>query len=118
PKWLLGCLVQDPISFAYTSRDRPHVGALSFQPIVLYHLWRGLYAKTADATWTFSWRGNPAITIPLSFGLGWVIVREAASPVTLFVPGAWRACRRDAPIAPQTTVRFGVTVGFPQFRPW
>ena len=118
PGWLFGCLVQDPISFAYTSHDRRPVGALLFQPIVLRHIWRGLYAKTADATWTFGWRDGSSITIPLSFGLGWVIVREGVSPINLFVTGEWMAYRHDAPVAPQTTVRFGLTIGFPEWRPW
>lgn len=118
PGWLFGILVQDPISFAYTSRDRPHVGVVIVQPIVLRHIWRGLYVKSADASWTFDWRSTDAITLPLSLGLGWVIVRADASPVNLFVTGEWMAYRRDAPVAPQTTVRFGVTVGFPQWRPW
>ena len=42
PGLLLGCLIQDPISFAYTSRDRQRVGTLAIQPIVNLHLWRGL----------------------------------------------------------------------------
>ena len=58
PGWLLGCVIQDPISFAYTSRDRPSVGFLSFQPIVFRHLWRGLYAKSGDATWVLDWRNH------------------------------------------------------------
>jgi len=118
PGWLFGCLVQDPISFATTSHDRPPVGVLTFQPIMLRHIWRGLYAKSADASWAFNWRSSSSIVIPLSFGLGWVIVRESGAPVNLFVTGEWTAYRHDAPIAPQTTVRFGVTVGFPQWRPW
>jgi hypothetical protein len=118
PGWLFGCLVQDPISFATTSHDRPPVGALTFQPIVLRHIWRGLYVKSADASWAYSWRNASSITIPLSFGVGWVIVRENVSPINLFVTGEWMAYRHDAPVAPQTTVRFGITVGFPQWRPW
>jgi hypothetical protein len=118
PGWLFGCLIQDPISFAYTSRDRPPVGVLTFQPIVLRHIWRGLYAKSADASWAYGWRDGSSITVPLSFGLGWVIVREGLSPINVFVTGEWMAYRRDAPVAPQTTVRFGMTIGFPQWRPW
>jgi hypothetical protein len=34
------------------------------------------------------------------------------------VTGEWMAYRHDAPVAPQTTVRFGITVAFPQWRPW
>jgi hypothetical protein len=116
--WLFGCLVQDPISFAYTSPDRRSVGTLLVQPIVLRHLWRGLYAKSADATWSYHWRSGSSLTIPLSFGLGWVIVRPGLSPLNLFVTGEWMAYRHDAPVAAQTTVRFGMTIAFPQWRPW
>ena len=118
PKWLLGCLIQAPISFAYTSPHRPRVGLLTVQPILFRHVWRGLYVKSGDASWTFSWRQNSSVTLPLSFGVGWVIVREGLSPINLFVSGEWMAYRHDAPVAPQTTVRFGITVAFPQWRPW
>ena len=118
PGWLLGCLVQSPISFAYTSPDRRPVGTLLVQPIVLRHLWRGLYVKSADATWALDWRNDSSLTVPLSFGLGWVILRPGLSPINVFVSGEWMAYRRDAPVAPQTTVRFGMTIAFPQWRPW
>jgi hypothetical protein len=117
PGWLFGCLIQDPISFAYTSPHHRPVGVLTFQPIVFRNLWRGLYVKSGDASWAFDWRGG-SITLPLSFGVGWVIVREGLSPINLFVSGEWMAYRHDAPVAPQTTVRFGMTVAFPQWRPW
>ena len=118
PGWLFGCLIQAPISFAYSSPNRPRVGLVTVQPIVFRHLWRGLYVKSGDASWAFGWRESSSITLPLSFGVGWVIVREGLSPINLFVSGEWMAYRRDAPVAPQTTVRFGMTVAFPQWRPW
>jgi hypothetical protein len=118
PGWLFGCLIQDPISFAYTSPHRPRVGLLTVQPILFRHVGRGLYVKSGDASWAFSWRQNSSVTLPLSFGVGWVIVREGLSPINLFVSGEWMAYRHDAPVAPQTTVRFGMTVAFPQWRPW
>lgn len=118
PGWLLGCLIQDPISFAYTSRDRRPVGSLLLQPIVLRHLWRGLYAKSADATWAIHWRNGSSTTVPLSFGLGYVILRPGWSPINVFMSGEWMAYRHDAPVAPHTTVRFGMTIAFPQWRPW
>lgn len=117
PGWLLGGLIQGPISFAYTSRDRRHVGTLLVQPIVLRHLWRGLYVKSADASWAVGWRNGSSVTIPLSLGLGYV-VRQGPAPLNLFVSGEWMAYRRDAPVAPHATVRFGLTLGFPQWRPW
>jgi hypothetical protein len=119
PGWLLGCLIQDPISFAYTNHDRQPVGALLLQPVVLRHLWRGLYAKSADASWAINWRNGSSTTVPLSFGLGYVILRQGLSPINLFVSGEWMAYRHDATVAPHTTVRFGMTIAFPQWRrPW
>jgi hypothetical protein len=41
----------------------------------------------------------------------------AVSPINLFASGEWMAYRHDAPVAPQTTVRFGMTIAFPQWRP-
>jgi hypothetical protein len=118
PGWLLGCLIQDPISFAYTSSGRRPVGLLTVQPVVLRHLWRGLYAKSGDATWAVDWRNGSSTVVPLSFGLGYVLVRAGQSPINFFVSGEWMAYRHDAPVAPQTTVQFGITVAFPQWRPW
>jgi hypothetical protein len=118
PGWLFGFLVQDPISFAYTSPDRRPAGTLLVQPIVLRQLWHGVYVKSADATWTLDWRNGSSLTIPLSFGVGYVLLRPGLSPINLFVSGEWMAYRRDAPVAPQATVRFGMTVAFPEWRPW
>jgi hypothetical protein len=77
-----------------------------------------LYAKSADASWTIGWYDGTPRTFPLSFGLGWVILREGAPPLNVFVSGEWMAHRDNAPVAPQTTVRFGLTMAFPEWRPW
>ena len=74
--------------------------------------------KSADSTWAMGWRQGTATTVPLSFGLGYVMLREGRPPINLFVSGEWMAYRQDAPIALQTTVRFGVTVAFPELSPW
>lgn len=118
PGLLLGCLIQNPISYAYTSRDSKPVSTLLFQPILLLSVSGGWYVKSADSTWSMSWRHNTPTLLPLSFGVGRVIVRDGWPPVNLFVSGEWTAYRQFAPIAPQTTVRFGMTIAFPDFRPW
>jgi hypothetical protein len=118
PGLLLGCLLQNPISFAYTSSDRPPLSTLFVQPIIVQHLWRGLYVKSADATWAFGWHDGAATTLPLSLGLGYVIPREGSPPLNLFVSGEWMVHRHDAPVAAQTTIRLGMTVAFPQWKPW
>lgn len=121
PGFLFGCVVQNPISFAYTSNDRQPVNTLLFQPVLLAYLGRGFYVKSADATWSLGWRHNTSTILPLSLGVGYVLLHEDWPPVNLFVSGEWTAFHqvfRDAPIAPQTTVRFGVTIAFPEWRPW
>lgn len=118
PGLVLGGLIQNPISFAYTSDDSVPVSTFLFQPIVLAHVGRGFYVKSADATWTVNWRRGSSTLIPLSFGIGHVTVREGFPPVNVFVTGEWMAYRQFAPVAPQTTVRFGMTMAFPQWRLW
>jgi len=117
--WLLvGCLVQNPISFAYTSPERQALSTLIFQPLLLVSVGSGWYVKSADASWTVSWRHRTSTLLPLSFGVGRVIVREGLPPLNFFLSGEWMAYRQFAPVAPQTTVRFGMTVAFPDYRPW
>jgi hypothetical protein len=118
PGVLLGCLIQNPISFAYTRDKHRPLSTLLVQPILLKHLWRGLYVKSADASWAFGWHDGAPTTLPLSLGLGYVIRREDLPSLNVFVSGEWMAYRHDAPVAPQTTVRFGLTVAFPGLRPW
>ena len=118
PGVLLGCLIQNPISFAYTSDDHRPINTLLFQPILQKHLWRGFYVKSADATWTIGWLKGTARTLPLSLGLGYVMLRQGSPPLNFFVSGEWTAYRQNAPIAPHITVRFGVNIAFPQLRPW
>ena len=93
------------------------MGTLLVQPIVLRHLWRGLYVKSADATWAVDWRNGSSVTMPLSLGLGYVI-RGGITPLNVFVSGEWMAYRRDVPVAPHATVRFGMTFGLADWRPW
>lgn len=118
PGFLFGCLIQNPISFAYTTDHHRPISTLLIQPIVAVHLWRGLYVKSADATWAINWREGTSKTIPLSVGLGYVIKQENLPPLNVFVTGEWMAYRQDAPIAPQTTVRFGMSIAFPELKLW
>ena len=118
PPLIMGCLIQNPISFAYTSQDRQPVSTLLVQPILALYLGRGFYLKSADATWTMGWRSGSATMLPLSLGLGYVLLHEDWPPINFFVSGEWMVYRQNAPIAPQMTLRFGLTIAIPQFRPW
>jgi len=116
PWLLMGGLIQNPISFAYTSDDRRAVSTLFVQPVLLLNVTGGWYVKSGDATWSFHWHHGGATLVPLSFGIGRVIVREGYPPVNFFVSGEWMAYRRNAPVAPQTTINFGATMAFPQWQ--
>ena len=118
PGLLLGGLIQNPISFAYTSADAQRQSSLNVQPILLSYIGWGFYVKSADSTWSMSWQHNTPTLLPVSFGIGNVIVRPGLPPLNFSVTGEWTAYRQFAPVAPQTTVRFGLTIAFPDFRPW
>ena len=118
PGLLIGTLVQNPISFAYTAKDRESVNTLLVQPIALLYVGHGFYLKSADATWVRGWNDDQATLLPVSFGIGHVTVREGWPPLNLFASGEYMAWRDDAPVAPEWTVRFGATVAFPEWRPW
>ena len=118
PGIIAGALIQNPISYAYTSDNRQPVSTLLVQPILLTYVGWGFYLKSGDSTWAINWHHHTSTTLPVSFGIGNVIVREGLPPINLFVSGEWLAYRQFAPAAPQTTVRFGMTMAFPQWRPW
>jgi hypothetical protein len=56
--------------------------------------------------------------MPLSVGLGRTFVRPGLPPMSFFVTGQWTAYRQYAPLTARTTVNFGLTIGFPEFREW
>ena len=116
PRLLIGFLLQNPISFAYTSPDRPSQNTFAFQPAVLFSLWDGWYLRSADATWVYGWRRHSPSLLPLSLGVGRVMVRPGLPPLNFYVSAQWMAYHQNSPIASQWSVNFGVTIAFPQFR--
>ena len=118
PGLLIAFILQNPVSFAYSSAHRPPQNTLQFQPALAFHLWHGWYLRSAEATWMMGWHRHSATTLPLSLGIGDTIVQPGLPPMSFFVTGQWMAYRQFAPVAPQTTVNFGMTIAFPQFRPW
>ena len=86
---------------------------------MLTHVGWGFYLKSADATWGINWYRHSSTTIPISFGIGYIRNRgEGLPPINLFVTGEWMAYRQFAPVAPQTTIRFGMTIAFPGWKWW
>ena len=118
PWFLAGFLFQNPISFAYTSPQRQPLSTMEFQPILLVHVWKGWYVRSADSTWEYGWRRHSPTMLPLSFGVGDVIVRPGLPPLNFYVTGEWMVYRQFAPTAFQTSIKFGLTIGFPELREW
>ena len=118
PGLLIGFVLLNPISFAYTSRNRPPQNTLEFQPVMAFHLWDGWYLRSAEANWMMGWHRHSMTTLPMSLGIGKTFVHAGLPPMSFFVTGQWTLYRQFAPITPQTTVNFGMTVAFPELRSW
>jgi hypothetical protein len=116
PRLLIGFIAQNPVSFAYTSPNRPPQNTFLLQPVFAFHLWDKWYLRSAEATWSMGWRRGSPTMLPLSMGLGRTFVRNGLPPMSFFVTGQWMLYRQYAPQAPQTTINFGMTVAFPEFR--
>ena len=115
--WRFAHPVRHKLPEARWPSESEAAASLLFQPIVLVSVGAGWYVKSADATWTVDWRHGGSTVIPVSFGVGRVFVREDLPPINFFVSGEWTTYR-ESPVAPQTTVRFGMTIAFPDLRPW
>ena len=116
PGLLVGFVAQNPISFAYTSPRRIPQNTLIVQPVLALHLWRKWYLRSAEGDCSVGWRRHYPTTLPLSLGIGRTLVRPGLPPMSAFVTGEWMAYRQFAPVVPQTTINFGLTVAFPQLR--
>jgi len=115
PRMLIGFLLQNPISFAYTSPNRLPQNSLAFQPVLLFSFWDGWYLRSADATWVYGWRRRAPSLLPLSLGVGRVMVRLDLPPLNFYVSGQWMAYHQNSPITSQWSVNFGVTIALSQF---
>ncbi len=118
PGLLAGFVTQNPISFAYTSAHSQPENTLTFQPAVALHLYEKWYLRSAEATWSMGWRHHSPTTLPLGLAIGRTLVRPGLPPMSFFVGGQWMAYRQFAPVTPQTTVNFGMTIAFPQLKSW
>jgi hypothetical protein len=78
PHLLVGLLLQQATSFAYTSPSRASITSLTVQPTITYQIASGWYLESSDATWTFDLRHNTPTEIPLSAASA----RSGSSPTT------------------------------------
>lgn len=103
---ILGLVLGDVAQHRFSAHDtkRPHSPGSTrhFKPIALAYVGHGFYVKSSDSTWSHSWGDGDPTTPPLSFGIGYVSLRDGSSPINVSVSGEWIAYRHDALVAPQT----------------
>lgn len=114
PGLLVGFIAQNPVSFAYTSPGRRAQNTFQVQPVLALHLWGKWYLRSAEANWSMSWYRHSPTLLPLSLGIGRTFIRYNLPPMSFFVTGQWMVYRQFARVAPQTTINFGMTMGFPE----
>jgi len=112
PHLVVGFLFQNPISVGYTNSAATPQSQMEFQPIISYTFGHGWYVKSSDSTWTVNWRHRSSTTIPISLGFGRVWKFEGLQ-LNPWVSGEWTAYRQYTKITPMYTVRFGLTLLFP-----
>lgn len=112
PRLLVGFIFQNPISIGYTNSSATPQSQMQFQPRISYTLGHGWYVKSSDSTWTVNWRHGGSTTIPISFGIGrvWKLSGMQLNP---WISGEWTTYRQNTNITPMYTVRFGLTLLFP-----
>lgn len=114
PHLTMGFLFQNPISFAYTSSSATPQSQMQFQPRISYTIGHGWYVKSSDSTWTVDWRRHGSTTIPVSLGVGKVWKFDGLD-LNPWVAGEWTTYRQNTSITPMYSVRFGMTLLFPDF---
>jgi hypothetical protein len=112
PHLTIGFLFQNFISVGYTNSSAKPQSQMLFQPRISYTLGHGWYVKSSDSSWTVNWRHGGSTTIPVSLGIGKVWKFEGVQ-LNPFVTGEWTTYRQNTKITPMYTVRFGLTILFP-----
>ncbi len=118
PGLLAGFVLQNPISFAYTSTHSEAQNTLTVQPVLALHVYDKWFLRSAEATWSMGWHRHSPTTLPLGVAIGRTFVRSGRPPMSFFVGGQWMAYRQFSPVAPQTTINFGMTIAFPRLKSW
>ena len=108
-KWLLGALVQNPISFA-GDRDRKDVNVMILQPFVSYQFSYGWFVRSQPQI-VFNWKNGKQV-VPLDLGVGRVF-RIGTQNVSCFVEPFWNLSH-DGP-APKYGITVGISFLYPDF---
>ena len=108
-QWLLGVLVQNPISFA-GDHDRKDISVMIVQPFVSYQLGNGWFVRSQPQI-IFNWKSGKQL-VPLDLGVGRVF-KIGKQDVNCFIEPNWNISH-DGP-APKYGITFGVSLLYPNF---
>jgi len=109
PKWLIGFIAQNPISFAGDA-IRPAANALFLQPFITYQLGDGWFVRS-EPQMVFDWETNKQ-QLPVAAGVGRVF-KIGPQYINCFVEPAWNVSH-DGP-APRYAITFGFSLLYPDF---
>jgi hypothetical protein len=109
PKWQIGILVQNPISFAGDG-NRDSVSTLSVQPIAIRHFQGGWYAGLGDLPMTYEWFGGD-YKIPLNLRIG-KVTKIGKQPINIFVEPFWTPSEFYKGSAGEWGIKFNITFLF------
>jgi hypothetical protein len=109
PKWLLGVLAQNPISFAGETK-RADANALVLQPFASYQLGGGWFIRSQPLM-VLDWKSDRRL-VPLDLGIGRVF-KIGRQDVSCFIEPSGNI-RRDG-VVPEYGIGFGVTLLYPNF---
>ena len=108
-RWLLGVLVQNPISFA-GDRKRADTNALFLHPFATYQLGDGWFIRSQPQI-ALDWKTEKWVT-PIDLGVGRVF-KIGRQDVSLFVEPFWNVSREVG--APRYGITFGASLLYPDF---
>jgi hypothetical protein len=108
-KWLLGMLIQNPISFAGDS-NRRDVSYMIVQPFLTYQFDHGWFVRSQPQI-LFNWRNGKQV-VPLDLGAGRVF-KIGRQSVNCFIEPFWNLSH-DGP-APSYGITLGISFLYPNF---
>jgi hypothetical protein len=88
PRWQIGFLAQNPISFA-GNPSRPQQNYLLLQPFIIYHFQKNSYLIT-NSEWTIDWC-NHTQQIPLNIGIGHTSALIGKTNIDSLIQFEWMA---------------------------
>ena len=109
PRWLIGVIAQNPISFAGDAAQ-PAANALFLQPFITYQLGDGWFVRS-EPLMIFDWETNKHL-LPVDGGIGRVF-KIGPQYVNCFIEPAWNVSS-DGP-APRYAITFGFSLLYPDF---